>query len=52
LGQQLASRSGRSVAKEQSIARMKALYIGGQIAPDGLRDSCVRAYLRGLKANI
>ena len=50
-GQQLASRSGRSIAKENNIARMKILYSSGHISLDGTRESCVRAYLRGLYTN-
>ena len=50
-GQQLTSRSARSLSKENNITRIKLLYSSGSIALDGTADSCVRAYLRGLKNN-
>ena len=54
-GHQLATRSGRSIAKENNIARMKALYISGDIAITGggvgICENCVRAYIRGLEIN-
>ena len=47
-GQQVVTRSRRSVTHEANITRMRALYLNDQIYPNGTREQNISRYIHGL----